>query len=152
MMWCWFYFMEAFCIKRAMIMKPQSTPSIRQENSLGHEWVSFFLVSTCFTPNHPRWGNITVAAVGQDALSQPLLTKAALMSKWLMKGDLIVLLKLFIAFICWVLPGDDSLMGAVLYVMCEHGLNWICLLLNSSNLLTCVWKWIKQERNQSTFI
>lgn len=32
--------------------------------------------------------------------SKPLLTQAALMSTWLMKGDLIVLLKLFITFIC----------------------------------------------------
>lgn len=30
-----------------------------------------------------------------------------------MRGDLIVLLKLFIAFICWVLPGDDSFTRAV---------------------------------------
>lgn len=33
-------FMEALCIKRVMIMKPQSTPNRKQEGSLGHEWVS----------------------------------------------------------------------------------------------------------------
>lgn len=33
-------FMEALCIKRVMIMKPRSTLNSKQENSLGHEWVS----------------------------------------------------------------------------------------------------------------
>lgn len=33
-------FMEALCIKRMMIMKPRSTLNSKQENSLGHEWVS----------------------------------------------------------------------------------------------------------------
>lgn len=69
----------------------------------------------CFTPNYLQQGNITTAAAGQDAIIQPLLTKADLMSKWLMKGDLIVLLKLFITFIYRVLPGD-SLTRAICYV------------------------------------
>lgn len=97
-------FTAALRIKRVTIMKPLSSLHSEWENSLGQERVSGFL-------NVPRAHTVSLRIdcrgeisrspqTGRVAIAQPRLTKADLMSERLMRGDLIVLLKLFIAFIC----------------------------------------------------
>lgn len=97
-------FTAALHIKRVTIMKPQSSLHSERENSLGQERVSGFLNVPRAHPVSLRIdsrGEISRSPqTGRVAIAQPRLTEADLMSEWLMRGDLIVLLKLFIAFIC----------------------------------------------------
>lgn len=108
-------------------MTPLSTLNSEQENSLAHERVYVLCLvcvgACCLLAVRAHvatlliiciGGNITSATYCRVSISQARLTKANLMSKWLMKGELIVLLKLCITFI-WVLPWDDSFTRAMWY-------------------------------------